>query len=119
MSPTQRSVVYKNKVGNQAPAQFGLLAPENAAKTETALTFDWETTTDADNDPITYTLIIAADADFNTVVYQQAGIRKSEFALDDQAVLEDNTTYYWTVEAVDYFGARTESEDVFLFSTQK
>lgn len=125
MSPIQRSVVYKNKTGNEAPAKFALLAPENAAKTKTAVTFDWETTTDADNDPMTYTLVIAADANFSTVVYQNEGIRKSEFALDSEIVLtdgtqglKDNTTYYWKVAAVDYFGGMTESGDVFLLSTE-
>jgi len=118
MSPTHHAVVYKNKVGNGSPAEFTLLAPANMAKTTTAETFAWEPSTNPDDDLITYTLVIATDADFNTVIYQNAGIRKSEYALEDDAVLEANTTYYWKVEAVDYFGARTESGEVFVLSTE-
>jgi len=122
MSPVHRSVVYKTKANNGAPSRFELLAPEDMATTETALTFDWQTSIEPEDEPITYTLVIAEDADFHNMVYQKSDIRASEQALEPSTVLLDGseglqpgTSYYWTVEAVDFFGARTTASEWRIF----
>lgn len=114
LSPIKRSVIYKNRKGNQAPADFQLLSPANGAETQTVLILDWESTTDPDQDPIGYTVTVAKDIDFSEIVYQQEELSVSMTSLDNTVGLKDLTEYYWKVEAVDNFGARTTS-DVFTF----
>jgi hypothetical protein len=118
MSPIHHAVIYKGKADNQLPPSFTLLTPENHTKTPTTPTFTWQPTPHPDKDAITYTHTNAEDSDFNTIAYQQEGLRKPEYALEDETVLKDNTTYYWKVEAVDYFGGRVESGEVFSISTK-
>jgi len=127
ITPTsQHSVVYKNKIGNQAPLAFNLFTPWNDAETKTTdLTLKWENTTDPDGDAITYTLVIAEDSDFNTVALQQEEISHSQFVIDYDTALKDgakglkeNTTYYWRVTAIDNFGVQTASRHVFSFQTK-
>jgi hypothetical protein len=123
-SPIHRSVVYKTKADNTAPAAFNLFSPFDGATTKTAFKINWETATDPDRDAITYTLLIAEDFQFEQVIYQQPGLRHSELELEATTLLKDltqglkdNRTYYWKVEAVDYFGAITASRQVFSFQT--
>jgi len=118
------SMVYKRKEGNQARAAFNLFRPHDGATTQTAFEFDWEETTDPENDLVTYTLIIAQDPEFRNVVFQPEDIFDSKKAIDDNTVIKDvsrgisdNATYYWKVEAVDNFGAITPSRQVFSFKT--
>ncbi|NJO16693.1 MAG: hypothetical protein HC877_13390 [Thioploca sp.] len=81
ISPIWRSVVYKNKVGNQPPAPFELYTPVNGSETFTGLRFNWADTTDHEGDKLTYTLIIAEDEAFEHVVYRQEELRESEYWL--------------------------------------
>ncbi|RKZ89973.1 MAG: hypothetical protein DRR19_10925 [Candidatus Parabeggiatoa sp. nov. 1] len=131
ISPIERSVVYKNKAGNQAPDSFELLSPFAGVEPPpaTTLRFYWDDTSDPDGDPFTYTLLIAADEeDFdNSVVYKQEELRVTTTFIDNQANvideeteksrqgLKDLTKYYWAVEAIDNFGAKTRS-DIFSFT---
>jgi hypothetical protein len=98
-----------------------LQAPEKSATT--ARIFDWQTSIDPENEPITYTLLIAKDADFHNVVYQQSDIPDSELPIEPSTLLTDGTeglqpetTYYWT--AVDYFGAITTASKWRVFRTE-
>jgi hypothetical protein len=123
-SPIHRSVVYKTKADNTAPAAFNLFSPFDGATTKTAFKINWETATGPDRDAITYTLLIAEDFQFERVIYQQPGLRHSEIELEATTLLKDltqglkdNRTYYWKVKAVDYFGAITASRQVFSFKT--
>jgi len=58
-------------------------------------------------------------ADFYNVVYQQSDIRDSELAIEPSTEgLQPETSYYWTVEAVDFFWARTMAREVRVFRTE-
>jgi hypothetical protein len=128
ISPIKRSVVYKNKEGNQPPEAVNLLYPEDGTSTRTVLGFYGEMASDPDGDPITYTLSIATDENFEQVVYKQEELRVPATYLDrnviindertdDSTGLKDLTTYYWKFEAIDNFGARTASEVFSKFKT--
>jgi hypothetical protein len=111
-SPMKRSTVYKNKDGNAPPDAFHLLAPFDAAVTKTVLLFNWEKTADPNKDPLTYNLVIATDSAFSNVVYRREGIPVSMAHVDSAAHLQDLTTYYWKVEAVDGYGVKTTSTEI-------
>ena len=91
------------------PATFQLKSPENGDKVGTFGLFDWVDTTDPDNDPITYSFLIAEDEAFSTVVHRQDALAVSATVLDSSAGLRDLSDYFWKVEAVDQFGARSSS----------
>ena len=77
-----------------------------AAKQETVLIFEWEES--LDDDPVTYTLLIATDADFNNIVHMEEEIETTAAIVDSSVELEDLTQYYWKVKAVDIYGLVTE-----------
>jgi len=131
ISPIKRSVIYKNHYDNHPPnSNFHLLAPKNRAETQTVLVFDWENTTDPDNDPVTYNLLIGqCNSKYNqidNIIYQQEELVQSMSALTVESLtkinnswhkgLQDQTRYCWQVEAVDYFGGISQSE-VWTFKT--
>ncbi|MFV1962618.1 MAG: hypothetical protein ACC658_12415, partial [Acidimicrobiia bacterium] len=110
ISPAQRSVVYRNKAGNDyattlEPASFQLLTPTDGDNTPTVLVFDWSPSADADG--LSYTLEIATDSAFTSIVHQQEEITVSHTVASAAVGLQDLTTYYWRVTAVDSFGTRT------------
>ncbi|MCP4696630.1 MAG: hypothetical protein GY862_07250, partial [Gammaproteobacteria bacterium] len=110
ISPIRRSAVYKNRAGNRAPDPVALHLPANGDKAKTVLILDWKSAKDPDGDPITYTLTIAEDENFDSVKYHKEGLTSSWAYVDDHANLEDDTGYFWKVTAVDSFGTRTDSE---------
>ncbi|MCP4698051.1 MAG: hypothetical protein GY862_14535 [Gammaproteobacteria bacterium] len=70
ISPIKRSLVYKNFAGNEPPAAFDLLFPENmpptaacddgtiACRPQTVL-LDWQGSADPESHAVTYTLLLA------------------------------------------------------------
>ena len=117
ISPMVRSVVYKNKSGNNPPDAFNLISPEDGSKQNTMLIFEWGTSSDPDSDQITYNLLIATDAAFNNVVYMKEGIDTTAAILESSTILSDLTTYYWKVQAVDIYGSVTDSVQTWSFNT--
>lgn len=117
ISPMVRSVLYKNKAGNSPPASFDLVAPANGTEQKTVLVFSWETTSDPEADPLTYTIEIAQDISFSTIVYCEEGIVGGTTHVDVTAGLNDLSTYYWRVKAVDAYGAITQSSHAWRFDT--
>jgi uncharacterized repeat protein (TIGR01451 family) len=116
LAPLARSVVYKNRAGNQPPDPFDLLLPVDGATHATTLVFDWTDATDPEADALTYTLVIATDAGFTNVVHRAEELAQSLAIVDETAGLADLTTHYWKVEAVDIFGA-TRASAVRVFHT--
>ncbi len=118
ISPTQRSIVYKNKVGNQAPIAFKLLAPSNGTTTAQHLRFSWQNSRDPDRQTgealPTYTFMIAKDKEFQHIIYQKEELQSPTLYVGD--TLEDLATYYWRVLAIDTYGATTASSEVYHFS---
>jgi len=94
---------------SEAPPMPVPLLPEVATTTKAKAYFDWEGVTDPSG--ITYTLQIGSDADFTTIVLEEAGLSNSEYTLDEEDRLETTdreAPYYWRVKAVD--GASNESQ---------
>jgi alpha-tubulin suppressor-like RCC1 family protein len=127
ISPFERSLVYKNRLGNLPPEAFHLQVPKNDSEPETTLIFDWDRALDPDIEPLTYTLLIATDPALQKVVYRQEELTVSMSYLDNNTPIDDllkdsglglrdGTQYYWQVEAIDPYGARATSE-VFSFTT--
>ena len=126
ISPVRYGIVYKNNANNQAPASFALLTPENQTETQTVLLFDWQDSNDLDG--VRYNLSIATDSEMQSVAHHQQDLQVSLTHVDDMSPvwdeaskifktgLEDGTIYYWQVEAIDGFGARTASP-IYNFTT--
>ena len=86
------------------------LKPEMGIKAESPVLFDWEDVTDASL-PVTYTLQIAADEDFTSIVLEKTGLTKSKYTITAAQKLESTTEeapYYWRIKATD--AASNESE---------
>jgi len=94
---------------SEAPPIPAPLLPEEGTKAKAEAYFDWE---DAD-DPsgVTYTLQIASDEDFTTIVLEKEGLTSSEYTLTEEEKLESvgkKEPYYCRVKAID--GASNESQ---------
>ena len=115
ISSLMRSIVYKNRNGNNPPTQVTLVWPANSSNQKTMNIFRWNLSTDQDDDKISYTLEIALDNDFSNIAFTQENIEVSATYLAD-GTLKDLTTYYWRIKAIDQFGAISVSTP-FSFST--
>ena len=103
------STLYKEKRGNTPPNSFNLLAPATDSEVEKLLVLDWESTTDLEGDPISYTLTIASDINFSNVLLNREGISTSTSWIDSTVSLQDQTDYYWKITATDLYGSITVS----------
>ncbi|APA63070.1 hypothetical protein [Maribacter sp. 1_2014MBL_MicDiv] len=98
---------------NQAPNPFLLLTVNDQSKNiELKPTLTWEASTDLDNDPISYDLILDNNSNPNTVI--ASNIEDTEFTID--SFLQSEEVYYWKVIANDDNGNSTASS-VFSFTT--
>jgi hypothetical protein len=83
--------------------------PKVAGTAEAEAYFDWEDVND-DSLPVTYTLQVASDADFTTILLQKKGVTHSKYTItteDNLDLTKKKTPYYWRVKAID--GASNES----------
>ncbi len=95
---------------SQAPPMPVPLTPETASTAAARTHFDWGDVTD-DDSGVSYTLQVASDADFTSIVLEKEGLSQSEYtAANDERLesTEKEVPYYWRVKAVD--GAFNESE---------
>ena len=113
VSPAARSIVYKRKGAEVAPAAFDLTSPSDggAVNVEAAI-FQWQSSSDTDG--VSYTLHLCEDA---ALTVNCRVVEEIDYAFAAVQGLEDVTTYYWAVEAIDSFGAVTESTSTFSFTT--
>jgi hypothetical protein len=93
---------------SDAPSTPTLLLPENGARQNSRPSFSWGVV----NDPsgVTYTLQIATDDSFNTLLLEKPGLTQSPYRLSREEALsstDSDAPYYWRVKAVD--GASNES----------
>ncbi len=96
-------------VESQAPPVPEPVLPENGSEVEPETYFYWEDVSDPSG--VTYTLQVATDADFSSVVFEETELRLSDYIILEQDKLQPTkkeTPYYWRVKAVD--GASNESE---------
>jgi len=94
---------------SKAPDTPQPLLPEDVSKTEAETYFDWEDVDDPSG--VTYTLQIADDADFTSIVLEKEGLTYSNYnltAVEKLEPTEKEAPYYWRSKAVD--GAANESQ---------
>jgi len=87
------------------PAVPQPLLPLNGGKTGGQAEFDWEDV--SDDSGVTYTLQIASDAGFTTLVLEKTGITESGYTLTKEERLQStgsDAPYYWRIRAVDGAG---------------
>ena len=117
VSPMASSTVYKQIAGNSPPAPFQLLAPVDNSTGSTVTYFLWSPATDADG--VSYTFLLSKnDPTFAPAnVTRIEGLTSSYLLADNSALHIDNSaTYSWKVQAIDRYGAVTESS-VWSFAT--
>jgi hypothetical protein len=94
---------------SQAPPELVLLLPEDGVNVEVLTAFDWTNVEDISG--VTYSLEIASDANFNTMVLEKTGLTLSGYTITEKEQLEpvsEDEPYYWRVKAID--GASNESQ---------
>jgi len=78
------------------------LTPKVAGTAGAQAYFDW--TDVSDDSGVSYTLQVAIDADFNTIVLEKEDLSASEYTLTEEEKLEPaekEAPYYWRVKTVD------------------
>ena len=109
ISPLMETRVYKNLAGNSAPQPFELLTPEADESVLTTTVLDWQDTKDPDGDFISYTVLLSGGDDtFNDPIRIEA-LEYSTCLITPADGIQDLTDYYWKVQAIDQYGAVTET----------
>ena len=86
-----------------------LLVPSSLTKADKIATLGWQEVTDRSG--VTYTLQIATDATFSSLILQKQGLTTPAYTLIEEETLKSvskKTPYYWRVKAID--AASNESE---------
>jgi len=89
-----------------APAIPQQSLPYGSSKPEQPVAFDWADVTDASM-PVTYSLQIAKDANYASIVINKTGLTDSNYTLADAEELDSvskDSPYYWRVKATDAAG---------------
>jgi len=86
---------------SEAPPVPVLKLPEIAGTAEEEARFDWSDVTDPSG--VSYTLQVASDVDFNTIVFEKKELPISEYTLagGEKLAPAGQKAYYWRVKAVD------------------
>jgi len=117
VSPTAHSTVYRQLANDTTvPAPFSLSSPADAAGVSSLFPLTWQSA--AAKSHATYTLLVATDQNFGSIVYQEENIPQSATYLS-AAKLKGLATggycrngygyCFWKVQAIDGYGAVTES----------
>jgi hypothetical protein len=101
------------EVKNAAPTIPTLVAPiDNKLCVDNTVAFQWNLSTDANNDPITYQIQVAKDNAFTQIV------KTAEGSIATQTiVLDKNTAYYWRIKATDSKGLSSDYSPTYKFYT--
>jgi hypothetical protein len=94
---------------SQAPPIPELISPENGVRQGSRPSFEWEAVSDPSG--VTYSLQVATDSSFGTLVLNKDGLTQSQYNLAREEGLPatgSETPYYWRVRAVD--GASNASD---------
>lgn len=112
---TWNETAPSSPAGNNPPSNVTLLAPERANNTllNRTVTFQWYNATDADNDPISYRLVVDDISAFtspaiNVSVPAQAGSNNVTYYSTTELSLD--TAYFWKIIANDTTTNGTDSE---------
>ncbi|MFV8377079.1 hypothetical protein [Flavobacterium sp. LB1P71] len=99
---------------NEAPTAPILVAPaNNKLCVDNLVSFQWNVSTDSNNDPITYEIQVAKDNQFLQIVKTFEGPANSQNIL-----LEKGVAYYWRVKATDNKSLSSDYSSVYNFYTQ-
>jgi photosystem II stability/assembly factor-like uncharacterized protein len=117
ISPTAHSTVYRQLAGNTAPSSFSLSSPPDQQGVSPMFPLTWQEVTS--NNSVTYTLLVATDQNFGSIVYKEEGIpQATTYIADGKLKNPANNAYYcqngdsycyWKVQAIDSYGTVTES----------
>ncbi len=103
-----------SKKTNQAPTTVDLVYPtQNLLCISQQVDFQWSASTDAENEDITYNIIVAKDRDL-TDVSQDRTTSATNILLS----LSIETAYYWRVTAIDAQGNESDASPVYAFYTK-
>ena len=109
VSPLIETKVYKAKAGNNPPGLFALGSPADGGEVLTTVVLDWEDALDPDGDPLTYTVLLSkGDPAFSEPIRIEGMIYSTCLVGPSQGI-EDLSEYYWQVQAIDRYGAVTET----------
>jgi hypothetical protein len=101
------------EVKNTAPTVPALTAPlDNKLCVDNSVAFQWSSSTDAENDAITYQLQVSKDNQFAQIAKTADGSAASQ-----TIALDKNTAYYWRVKATDSKGLSSSYSATFKFYT--
>ena len=87
----------------EKPAIPAPLVPEDGAKAPARAHFEWGDVPDQST-PVTYSLQVASDEAFNTILLEVSGLTESEYTFPEGTELPNTTEespYYWRVRATD------------------
>ena len=98
---------------NTAPTIPILVSPtNNKLCISNTVIFQWNNSTDVENNPITYQILIAKDQQFSQIVKTEEGMANTT-----TITLEKGTAYYWRVKATDGQGLSSEYSTFYNFYT--
>ena len=101
------------EVKNGAPTVPVLMLPvDNKLCVDNTVSFEWNESTDTDNDNITYLIEIATDNQFAQIIETAEGTSNSK-----NIELQKNTAYYWRIKATDSEGLSSDYSSVHKFYT--
>ncbi|WP_282086772.1 hypothetical protein [Aquimarina algiphila] len=99
---------------NNVPSIPSLVFPtNNLVCTNFNLEFDWGAAVDSDGDALSYTIDIATDSGFTTILFTATTTETV-----NTFTLEKGTTYFWRVKAIDSMGNESKYSDVQTFFTE-
>ena len=116
VSPLIQSRIYKALDGNTPPNTFSLLTPADLSTVLTTTILDWEDTIDPDGDSLTYSVLLSKGDDQFTDPILIEGLSNSDVLISAEDGIQDLSTYYWKVQAIDEYGAYRETS-VRIFET--
>ncbi|HSD08251.1 hypothetical protein [Flavobacterium sp.] len=98
---------------NTAPTTPKITAPtDNKLCVDNIVNFQWNASTDAENDAITYQIQVAKDNQFAQIVKTVEGT-----AVSQTITLDKNTAYYWRIKATDSKGLSSAYSATYTFYT--
>ncbi len=109
VSPLRETRVYKALETNRAPGEFDLVTPADGAEVLTSVLLDWEDTSDPDGHQITYTVWLSQNDDTFAVPIIIENLPYSTCLVRAEDGIEDLSTYFWKVRAIDQYGAVQET----------
>jgi hypothetical protein len=101
------------EVKNTAPTIPTLVIPtDNKLCVDNTVAFQWNLSTDANKDPITYQIQVAKDNLFSQIAKTLDGA-----TVGQTIALDKNTAYYWRIKATDSKGLSSDYSPTYKFYT--